>query len=98
MKADSFTSTSVTLQWMPPKRINGVITQYSVHYDGKDIHNFGNNVSNKMMGTVEGLSPDTEYLLELKAYTKVGPGYPTRLHVKTGKLLNSEAHYRQILD
>ena len=83
---------------MPPKRLNGVITQYSVHFDGKDIHNFGNNVSNKMIGTVEGLSPDTEYLLELKAHTKVGSGYPARLHVKTGKLLNSEAHYIQIFD
>ena len=81
---------------MPPERINGVITHYSVHYDGKDIHNFGNNVSNKMMGTVEGLSPDTEYLLKLKAHTKAGEGYPASLHVKTGKLLNSDAHYSQV--
>ena len=98
MKADSFTSTSVTLQWMPPKRLNGVITQYSVQYDGKDFHNFGNNVSNKMMGTVEGLSPDTEYLLQLKAHTKAGEGYPASLYVKTGKLLNSDVHYRQVLN
>ena len=41
-----------------------------------------------MTGVIEGLSPDTEYILEMKAYTRLGPGPPVSLIVKTGKLLN----------
>ena len=36
---------------------------------------------------VEGLSPDTEYVLNLKAHTRVGQGPPASLSVKTGMLL-----------
>ena len=88
LKADSVTSTSVTLQWMPPTYPNGVITKYSVHYDGIGIDPFGN-VSDKMMNTIEGLSPDTQYVFEMKAYTRVGEGLPNFVAVKTRKLINS---------
>ena len=91
MEIVTVTSTSVTLQWMPPKYPNGVITNYTVYYyDGIEIDPFGN-VSNKMIGTIEGLSPDTDYVLELKAYTRVGPGPPVGLPVKTRKLINNNA-------
>ena len=80
---------------MPPKYPNGVITQYSVQYDGINIPNFGkNNVSNKIMGTIEGLLPDTDYVFELKAYTRGGPGPPTSVAVKTCKLLGVVVHYK----
>ena len=88
LSADSVTSTSVTLQWMPPTYPNGVITKYSVHYDGVGIDPFGN-VSDKMMNTVEGLSPDTQYVFEMKAYTLVGEGLPNFVAIKTRKLINS---------
>ena len=97
LKPYSVTSTTVTLQWMPPRYPNGVITKYSVHFDGTNIHKFGSNVSNKMMGTVDGLSPDTQYVLEMKAHTKVGAGQSTSLSVRTSKLLNRKANFRQIL-
>ena len=42
---------------------------------------------NEMERTVEGLSPDTEYVLQLTAHTRVGPGPPISLTVKTSKLL-----------
>ena len=48
-----------------------------------DIDNFGDNVSDMWMGTVVGLSPDTEYVFEMKAYTRVGPGPPVSVAVKT---------------
>ena len=79
----------MNLQWMPPKYPNGVITKYSVHFDGRDIVPFGSNVSNRMIGTIEGLSPDTLYILEMKAYTKAGPSLPLYLAVRTRKLMNS---------
>ena len=75
---------------MPPKTPNGVITQYSIQYGETVIDNFGNRTSNKLMGTVEGLSPDTTYTLQLRAHTKVGPGPSSSLTVKTCKLFSSK--------
>ena len=77
----------MTLQWKPPKTPNGLITKYSVQCDGSVFDNFGSVTLNSLMGTVEGLSPDTEYVLQLRAHTRVGPGPPSSLSVKTSKLL-----------
>ena len=84
-------STSVSLQWMPPEFPNGCITHYSIHYNGMDIDNFGSNanVSDKMIGTVDGLSPNTMYVFEMKAYTMMGAGPSVYLAVKTRKLINT---------
>ena len=87
LEVDSVTSATVTLQWIPPETPNGLITKYSLQYNGSVLDNFGSVTLNKMEGTVEGLSPDTKYILQLKAHTRVGPGPPTSLTVKTGKLL-----------
>ena len=87
MEISSVTSSSVTLEWNPPKNSNGVITGYSIHYDGVDIDPFGG-VSDRMTATIEGLSPDTVYVLKMKAYTRVGPGPPVSFTVKTHKLIN----------
>ena len=92
LKIVTVTSTSVTLQWMPPKYPNGIITHYSIHSGGIVIDNFGD-VSDKMIGTIEGLSPDAAYVLQLQPHTRVGPGPPASLVVKTRKLLNNDAHY-----
>ena len=81
------TSHSVTLQWIPPEPHNGVITRYSLQYDGSVIDNFGSKSGNIMMGTMEPLSPNTEYVVQLKAHTRVGSGLPSNLAVKTCKLL-----------
>ena len=81
----------MTLKWTPPETPNGVITRYSIQYGETIIDNFGSKTSDKLMGTVEGLSPDTSYKLQLRAHTKVGPGPPSFLSVKTSsKLLNSK--------
>ena len=77
---------------MPPKIPNGVITQYSIQYGETVIDNFGSKTSNKLMRTVEGLSPNTTYTLQLRAHTKVGSGPPSSLTVKTCKLLNSKRY------
>ena len=85
------TSTSVTLQWMPPKYPNGTITRYAIQYDGRSIDVFGDYVSGKMVGRIDGLIPDTEYVIEMKAYTRVGPGPSFSLPAKTCKLLNIDS-------
>ena len=85
LEIDSVSSTSVTLQWMPPKYPNGIITQYSVHYDGKDIEKFGN-VPDKLIDTIKRLSPNSVYVLKMKAHTRMGSGPPVSLAVQTRKL------------
>ena len=85
----SVTASSVTLQWMPPQTTNGVITQFSIQYGETVINNFGNNSLNTMTGTVERLSPDTEYILQLRAHTRVRPGPPGNMTIKTHKLLET---------
>ena len=82
------TSNSVTLQWMPPNYPNGVIIQYSIEYDGKSINVFGDDESNKITGTIEELLPNTNYIIKVKAYTRIGPGPPVSLLVRICKLLN----------
>ena len=81
------TSSSVTLQWIPPETPNGVITQYSILHDGSNITNFGNNM---LMDTIEGLSPDTVYDVQLRAHTRVGAGPPASLTFLTCKCLTLE--------
>ena len=73
---------------MPPKYPNGVITQYSIEYDGKVFEKFGGDVSDTMNGLIEGLLPDTDYVFKLRAHTRVGSGPLVNLNVKTCKLLN----------
>ena len=87
----SVNSTFVTLKWSPPDTSNGVITQYSIQFDATVINNFGSNMFNmlELMGTVEGLSPDTMYLLRLRAHTRVGAGPPSSVTVMTSKLIKS---------
>ena len=87
LREASVTSTTVTLQWMPPETPNGVITHYSVQCGGTVIDNFGSETLNRLTGTVEGLSPDTQYVLHLTAHTRIGAGPPASLSVKTGMLL-----------
>ena len=82
MEIVSVNSSSVTLQWMPPETPNGIITHYSLQ-NGPTITNLSNNV---LMFTVEGLSPDTMYVLQLRAHTRVGEGPPNNVTVITCKL------------
>ena len=79
---------------MPPTTPNGVITQYSMQYGETVIDNFGSRTLNMLKGTVERLSPDTEYVLQLRAHTNIGPGPNSSLTVKTCKLFNTTVTVR----
>ena len=72
----------MTLQWRPTETLNGVITQYSIQLDETNIGNFNSSV---LMYTVEGLSPDTVYVLQLRAHTGAGAGPPSSKTVMTSK-------------
>ena len=69
---------------MPPEVPNGVITQYSIQLNGTNISSLSNN---ELMYTIEGLSPDTVYVLQLRAHTGAGAGPSSIITVVTCKLL-----------
>ena len=73
-------SSSVTLQWSPPETPNGVITQYSTQLNGTNIANLSSSV---LMYTIGGLSPDTVYVLQLRAHTGAGEGSSSNMTVIT---------------
>ena len=75
----------MTLQWRPPEAPNGIITQYTIKLNGTDFNNISGNM---LMYTVGGLSPDTVYVLHLRAHTGAGAGYPISVTIVTCKLLN----------
>ena len=82
METVSVNSNSVTLQWRPPETPNGVITHYSIQRNGTNTVNISSSV---LMYTIEGLSPDTVYVLQLRVHTVVGAGPPTSETVLTCK-------------
>ena len=92
----SVTTDSVTLQWKPPQTTNGVITHYSVQYEGTVINNFSDNTSDTITRNIGGLSPNTEYSLQLRAHTKAGEGLPTSITVKTRKLFLTNKQFLKI--
>ena len=73
----------MTLQWRRPEIPDGVITQYSILYNGTLITGLDSNV---LMYTIEGLLPDTVYVLQLRAHTSAGAGPPNNLTIVTCKL------------
>ena len=85
----SVNSSSVTLQWSPTGPLNGVITQYSIRLNGTVRINL--NISVQMY-TIGGLSPDTVYVLQLTASTRVGEGPPSSVTIITCKLFNTVTH------
>ena len=66
-------STFVTLSWMSPDTPNGIIIQYEVQYSVNSTTSLVN-LTDTLMGTVQGLSPGEVYTLQIRAYTRAGAG------------------------
>ena len=75
----------MTIQWRPPEFPNGVVTHYSLQLNENDIVNISSSV---LMYTTGGLSPDTVYVLQLRAHTGAGAGPSSNRTIVTSKLLN----------
>ena len=76
-------SSNVTIRWSPPNTPNGVISQYSIQCNETNITGLDRYV---LMYTIKGLSPDTVYILQLRAHTSAGAGPPSNLTIVTCKL------------
>ena len=70
------TDTTVTLSWLPPSMPNGIITEYRVRFSRSDNNDSRtqDTMNNILMYTVTGLTSNTEYTFEVRAFTVVGSG------------------------
>jgi len=59
-----------------PSTPNGVIIQYELQYTEANGTSYSQNVnsSDDLMATIESLSPNTFYTLDIRAYTYLGGG------------------------
>uniref|UniRef100_A0A8C1I3M0 receptor protein-tyrosine kinase n=1 Tax=Cyprinus carpio carpio TaxID=630221 RepID=A0A8C1I3M0_CYPCA len=80
IRKDRTSRNSISLSWMEPERPNGIILDYEVKYYEKQeqetsytiLRSKGTNV------TLNGLKPDTIYLLQIRARTAAGYGGSSR--------------------
>ena len=73
----NITNTTVTLLWIPPNTLNGIITHYQIQYWRNDSSTniiSLNTSSADLTYTVTGLTSDTEYVFRVRAFTVVGHG------------------------
>ena len=75
MVVDS-TDTTVTLSWMPPEQLNGIVTRYEVLYRILVDSDFTSVdvAATDLTYTVTGLMVATEYRFRVRAFTAVGGG------------------------
>ncbi|XP_028846132.1 ephrin type-A receptor 3 isoform X2 [Denticeps clupeoides] len=79
IRKDRTSRNSISLSWLEPERPNGIILDYEVKYYEKEqetsytiLRSKGTNV------TLNGLKPDTTYLLQIRARTAAGYGSTSR--------------------
>ncbi|CAH2248497.1 ephrin type-B receptor 3 isoform X2 [Pelobates cultripes] len=69
------TASSLTLSWSPPESPNGIILDYEIKYFAKGHSGAGNTVtSQRTTLRMEGMHPDTIYVVQVRARTVAGYG------------------------
>lgn len=87
MQFDEISDRSVTVNWSPPKQINGILKGYQVAYQVKDksetikIRNLTADVTSIK---INELRATTHYRFEVTAWTSVGPGLPKVAVIQSG--------------
>uniref|UniRef100_A0A8C5PG57 Ephrin type-B receptor 3 n=1 Tax=Leptobrachium leishanense TaxID=445787 RepID=A0A8C5PG57_9ANUR len=68
-------ASSLTLSWSPPESPNGIILDYEIKYFSKGYSGAGNTVtSQRTTLRIEGMNPDTLYVVQVRARTVAGYG------------------------
>uniref|UniRef100_A0A1X7TV47 Protein-tyrosine-phosphatase n=1 Tax=Amphimedon queenslandica TaxID=400682 RepID=A0A1X7TV47_AMPQE len=81
---NDFSPYSLLIVWNPPTMPNGIITVYEIRYResiSTDPHNITNTTSTQY--NIVGLTPNTSYTIEVRAFTSIGPGEWTEATAKT---------------
>ncbi|XP_067118377.1 tyrosine-protein phosphatase Lar-like isoform X6 [Centruroides vittatus] len=78
IQARALSSSTVVIQWDPPKEPNGQVTGYKVYYTIKPNLPTSawmtQNVDNNQLTTISGLLPLNIYTVRVQAFTSRGPG------------------------
>uniref|UniRef100_A0A672QJN5 receptor protein-tyrosine kinase n=1 Tax=Sinocyclocheilus grahami TaxID=75366 RepID=A0A672QJN5_SINGR len=80
IRKDRTSRNSISLSWMEPERPNGIILDYEVKYYEKQEQETSYTIlrSKATNVTLNGLKPDTTYLLQIRARTAAGYGGSSR--------------------
>ena len=84
---ESGTDTQViNIKWSTPTEPNGVITVYEIRYRKSNGDGLVNTTNTQY--SIEGLLPNTNYTIDVRAYTSIGPGdWSSIMASTTGKSL-----------
>ena len=66
---------TISISWNIPTIPNGIITVYEIRYresNNNGLYNLTNTTNNQY--SIEGLLPNTNYTIGVRAYTSIGPG------------------------
>ena len=77
LKIVNTSNATISLSWMPPNTPNGMITHYQVQYRKSDSSSnvTSLNITNDdLTYTVTGLTSNTDYVFQVRAFTVVGHG------------------------
>ncbi|XP_064477479.1 tyrosine-protein phosphatase Lar-like isoform X1 [Ornithodoros turicata] len=88
VQARTLSSSTVVVQWDPPKEPNGPVMGYTVHYTTQPnipLHSWNaQTVDNNQLTTISNLSPQTIYTIRVRAFTSRGSGpFSSPVQVKT---------------
>ncbi|XP_059162592.1 neuroglian-like [Physella acuta] len=89
--ADSILPDSVTLRWLPPERLNGIITGYDISYHlvkGNQLGPLVNvkpspNTALELQARIDHLKPSHRYRFTIAAKTRAGRGDNASIDVRT---------------
>ena len=81
---------TISISWNIPTIPNGIITVYVIRYresDNNGLYNITNTTN--IQYSIEGLLPNTNYTIEVRAYTSIGPGdWSNTLAIIKGNQIN----------
>ncbi|XP_055940735.1 tyrosine-protein phosphatase Lar-like isoform X5 [Argiope bruennichi] len=102
VQARPLSSSTVVIQWDPPKEPNGQVTGYKVYYTTRpNLPTSAWNtqpVDNNQLTTISDLTPQTIYTIRIQAFTSRGPGpHSAPVQVKTQQGVPSQPSNLRVL-
>ena len=78
---------TISISWNIPTIPNGIITVYEIRYresSNNGLYNVTNTTNTQY--SIEGLLPNTNYTIEVRAYTSIGPGDWNIVRISTNQI------------
>ena len=78
---------TISISWNIPTIPNGIITAYEIRYresNNNGLYNIANTTNTQY--SIEGLPPNTNYTIEVRAYTSIGSGDWSIVRISTNQI------------